>query len=201
MGERSSLVDWARVTRWTEEISVGALKEVSSAFAAKRARGPTLVWNPMDEEPTVPQLRFLLRYWRDLAGDQPLPLASAVDAMEMRPALGYILLLDVEAGGRDFRYRLYGSILAAVSGFDVTGKLVSEHFASRHVVEFALAGYHAVLRRREPLLTDYGPAPTVNTWRWQRLVLPLADTEGATIRFLVGNVPLTRAGQPITQRL
>lgn len=50
-----------------------------------------------------------------------MPLASEIDALEMRPALGYGMLVEPVDGGADFRDRLYGSNLAAVSGFDMTG--------------------------------------------------------------------------------
>src|SRR5690242_5495456 len=119
----------------------------------------------------------------------------------MRPALGYIMLLDLVDGGRDFRYRLYGSIITAVSGVEMTGKLVSSHPASPYVVEFALAAYRATLARGVPLLTEHGPPTSVNTHEWHRLVLPLAGDDGAISRFLVGNLPIARNGQPITQRL
>jgi PAS domain-containing protein len=194
-------LDRQRVERWTAAIGAGDEAVMRSDFAAIGARGPAIVWRPPVERPGAPQLRFLLRYWLDLRGARPMPLATEIDALEMRPALGYIMLVDVMEGGRDFRYRLYGSIIAAVSGIEMTGKLVTNHPASPYVVEFALAGYRAALARGEPLLTEHGPPTNVNTHAWHSLVLPLAGGDGKINRFLVGNLPIARNGQPITQRL
>lgn len=194
-------LDWPRIERWLAAIMADDGASLREDFAAAGASGPTIVWRPAVERPAAPQLRFLLRYWLDLAAGRPLPLAREIDAMEMRPALGYIMLMEVVDGGRDFRYRLYGSTIAAVAGFDMTGKLVTSHKASPYFVEFALAVYRAVLARGEPLLTEHGSPTSVNTHAWHRLVLPLAGADGAISRFLIGNLPIARNGQAITQRL
>ena len=184
-----------------DQLQAKQLVDEIGVAAAIGARGPAVVWRPAVARPAASQLRFLLRYWLDLAATPPMPPASAIDAVEMRAALGYIMLVDVVDGGRDFRYRLFGSTIAAVSGFDMTGKLVTSHPASPYVVEFALAVYRAVLARGEPLLTEHGPPNSVNTHAWHRLVLPLAGPDGALSRFIVGNLPIARNGQAITQRL
>jgi hypothetical protein len=194
-------LDRKRVERWTAAIGAGDETAMRRDFAAIGARGPAVVWGPPVDRLGPPQLRFLLRYWLDLRGSQPMPPASAIDALEMRPALGYIMLVEPVDGGRDFRYRLYGSIIAAVVGFEMTGKVVTNDPADPYIVEFALAGYRAALARGEPLLTEHGPPTTINTHEWHRLMLPLAGGDGQINRFLVGNLPIARNGQPITQRL
>ena len=170
-------------------------------FCANGARGPVIVWRPPTERLAAPQLRFLIKYWNDLAGTRSMPLAREIDAVEMRSALGYVILLDVIGAGHDFCYRLFGSTIAGVSGFDMTGKSVSAHKASPYITEFFLAAYSAAFQRGEPLLTEHGPPAAVNTFAWHRLVLPLADDSGAVIRFLIGSVPMSRDGRPISLRL
>jgi hypothetical protein len=197
----ASRLDGQRVERWTAAIGAGDEAALRHDFAVIGARGPVIVWRPAVDRPAASQLRFLLRYWLDLRGLRAMPLASEIDALEMRPALGYIMLVEPEDRGRDFRYRLYGSILAAVSGLDMTGKLMTNHAASPYVVEFALAAYRAALARGEPLLTEHGPPTGISSHEWHRLMLPLAGGDGKTNRFLVGNLPIARNGQPITQRL
>jgi len=197
---RSEDLGDATVERWTAEIARGDLSLARTHFASLGASGPEVVWQPRLENVPQPQLKFLLNYWRDLAGTRAMPLADEVDAVAMRPALGFIILLDVLEGGRDFRYRLYGSVLADASGFDMTGELISAHKASNHVSWFYLATYRAALIRREPAYTEHGPASAINTKAWQRVVLPLGDPKGEIVRFLVGNVPLTRDGKPYISR-
>jgi hypothetical protein len=101
------------------------------------------------------------------------------------------------AGGRDFRYRLYGSMIASISGFDMTGKLLSEHPASPYVAEFALASCRAAAQRREPVYTERHTVGTMRTSRWQRVALPLADDDGAVTRLLAGTAPIARDGRTL----
>jgi hypothetical protein len=194
-------LDRQRVERWTAAIAAGDETAMRRDFAPIGARGPAIVWRPSVDRLGAPQLRFLLRYWLDLRGSRRMPLASEIDALEMRPALGYIMLVEVMESGRDFRYRLYGSIITAVVGFEMTGKLLTNDPADPYIVEFALAAYRAAFARGEPLLTEHGPPTSINTHEWHRLVLPLAGADGEISRFLVGNLPIARNGQPITQRL
>jgi hypothetical protein len=115
----------------------------------------------------------------------------------MRPALGYVLLADIVEGGRDFRYRLYGSITARVSDVEMTGRLMSEFPASSYVMEFTLATTRAARQRREPLYTERTPAAAERTTRWQRLMLPYVDDTGAITRILIGTVPIAGDGRVI----
>src|SRR3546814_16038514 len=74
----------------------------------------------------TPQLSFLLRYWLGLQDSDGRVAPDRIDPMQMRPALGHIMLLDVLDGGADYRYRVYGSEIAQRAGFDMTGKCPSE---------------------------------------------------------------------------
>jgi hypothetical protein len=186
-----------RVERWTQALLDGCLDDIVTAFAADDTDAPVVVWNPVGAEMRSEMLRFLLEHWRALAGGQAMPSVSALDPQALRPVLGYVLLVDPINGGADFRYRLYGSLVASVSGRDMTGKRVSEHHASPHVVDFSLAGYRAVYRRPAPLYTLRHPARALYTRAWERLVLPLVDATGGVGRLLVGNVPTDYAGAAI----
>lgn len=150
---------------------------------------PTLVWSPtpgtLEHEP----LRFLMDYWQRLRGGEDVPHATKIDPVEMRPALGNVMLLDVLDGGADFRYRLYGSKIAERAGFDMTGKRVSEIGTSTAVATFFVYVYQAVLKRREPIYTEHRPPASIQVTKWYRLVLPLADAAGMVNRLLVGNIP------------
>ena len=198
---RPPAFDWQRVERWTAEVAAGVTGDVRAAFAARGARGPALHWQPDIEVLAAHQLRFLLRYWQDLRGTRRLPAYREIDAVEMRPALGYVHLLDTVEGGRDFRYRVFGSIVAAVSDFDMTGRLASTLKASAYVGEFGLASLRAVFARREPLVTVHGPPTATYTATWHRLMLPLADDQGDVARVLVGMVPMAHDGRPVALRL
>lgn len=184
--------------RWTAAIAAGETGLLTSVFAEHGAQGPSLTWRPVRDELQPEPLRFLLTHWTRLRNARPAPRAADIDALEMRPALGYILLLDVVDGGRDFRFRLFGSTIAAASGFDLTGRLMSAHPSTPYIVDFYRATYQAVLRRREPLATVHSPPVAVSTTVWHRLILPLVDADDAVVRLLGGVVPVARNGATIT---
>jgi hypothetical protein len=189
-------IDWPKVERWQTAVEHGASAELRDAFALEGARGPEIDWRPGAEQLSPRQLRFLFDYWEELRADRAMPLVAEIDPLAMKPALGYIMLVDPEADG-DFRYRLYGSRIAAISGFDLTGKRLSEHPASVYLTEFTLALYGAVRRRALPVFTMHGPNATQHTAAWHRIVLPLADAVGAVARLLVGTVPIAFDGKPL----
>ena len=191
-------LDWDRVERWTAQIAAGNLRSINRAFQGRTEHAPRILWRPAPEQLTAAPLRFLAEYWQELCSEGRLPHHRQVDPLAMRPALGYIMLVDAVEGGRDFRYRLYGSIIARVSGVDLTGRLLSHHPASIYVTEFGLAAYRAALVLRAPLYTERAPALAERTMLWQRIALPLVDDAGEVTRFLVATVPLSRAGRILT---
>ena len=150
---------------------------------------PCIIWSPEIERLEQAQLQFLLAYWRGLQDEAGRVAVDRIDALEMRPALGYVMLLDVIDGGADFRYRLYGSVIAQHSNFDMTGRLLSELRPDQGVGAFFQIVYRAVLARPEPVYTEHAPPPTIRVKLWYRLILPLFDGNGAVCRLLVGNVP------------
>ena len=170
---------------------------ITTVFTRNGAQPPEFVWNPAIDPSTAEPLRFLTAYWHGIASKDALPHLKRIDPVELRPALGYVMLLDAADDGRDFRYRLYGSIIASVSGFDMTGKLLSEHPASRYVIEFGIATCRAALQRREPIYTARAPVGAVQTTSWQRLALPLVDDSGAVVRLLAGTAPIARDGRTL----
>lgn len=191
-------LQWDRVARWTDDLVAGRLGDVNRCFLANGVSAPVVTWSP--DPPAIPAapLSFLMQYWRMLAKAGPLPRHDAVDALDLAPALGYINILEPMPGSEDLRYRLFGSAVAEVSGFDLTGKALSLHPASAYVTEFALATTKACIRRREPLLTIRQPAGADRTFRWPRLALPLTDGTGDVVRVIVATVPLDANGRIVT---
>lgn len=190
--------DWERVDKWARQICAGDYADIDAVFFAHTGHKPTIQWSPPAERLIAPQLRSLLEYWTGLAVGGQLPNRHSIDPAAMRPALGYVMLIDVVDRGRDFRYRLYGSMIARVSALDMTGRLASEHPASTYVNEFALAANRAVVERRLPLYTERSPALAEHTARWQRIGLPLTNDAGEVTRLLAGTVPITRDGRVIS---
>ena len=196
-GQSSAHFDWHVVDDWTAAILAENLDPVVRSFHLQGAQGPSVDWDPSPGRDTPEPIRFLLAYWRGRAAGGGIPGMGEIDALALRPALGYIALLDIVDGGRDFRYRLYGTILAAVAGFDMTGRLASEHKASPHITHFYIASYRAAVTRGRAFFSEHRPASTQITKGWHRVVLPFAGADGSVQRFLVGGVPIGRDGRMI----
>ncbi|HEX2593273.1 MAG TPA: PAS domain-containing protein [Rhizomicrobium sp.] len=75
-----------------------------------------------------PTLGFLRDYWQAKRGSRTLPSRADIRASDLKEHLGWVLLLDVLPGGRDFRYRLIGTLVTQYWLQDSTGKTVSEAF-------------------------------------------------------------------------
>ncbi len=179
----------ADIERLAQGLATDDLSGVNALFEAQQLPAPTITWNTGAGDLEIRELRFLRGLWDQLRTDGKLPRTPELGPELLRPALGYIMILDVVDGGADFRYRLYGSRIAQRAGFDATGKLTSEIGPTTFISQFFVACYRAVYRREEPLFTAHVPPSKVEVQIWRRLILPLADETGAVYRFLVGNVP------------
>lgn len=173
------------------------LDGIAEVFVEHGAGTPVVIWKPSREQLRSEPPRHVLTHWSSLAAGPRLPGSQQMDPLDLRPALGYVLLLDVVEGGQDFRYRLFGSAIGSVSGFDMTGKQLSEHPASTYVTEFSLAVGRAAVRRREPVYTLRRPVGAQDTNLWERLVLPLVDENDSVVRLIVVATPLDRDGKLI----
>lgn len=71
-----------------------------------------------------PQLRELYLYWDGKRGGRPYPARGDVDPAEIKKLLPFVMLVDVLAQGRHFRFRLIGTDVAL--GVNPTGKLQHE---------------------------------------------------------------------------
>jgi len=182
-------VNRERIERWTKLLVAGDTTELRAVFSPHGARGPTVKWRPTPDDMEQQPLKFTLEQWSE-AATGGLPTTRFVDPLALVPALGYLLLVDVVDDGLDFAYRLFGSRISAVSGFDMTRKKLSEHPVSDYIREFSMALYSAVRLRREPVWSSYGPAMATTTTSWDRVILPLVDEAGTVCRFLVAIVPI-----------
>ncbi|HEX6957939.1 MAG TPA: hypothetical protein VF194_08140 [Ferrovibrio sp.] len=197
-GSRSAAgdaIDWKRVARWTDDVAAADLKRIRKVFERHTGSAVELVWEPA-KDALPPVLGFLAEHWFALsaaAAGGP-PHLSQIDPFALRPALGHVIQFDVLDGGADFHCRLYGSTIAAISGFDMTGKRLSEFPASHYVAEYALAQSRAACRRRRPLYSRRRPARAEFVSSWHRLTLPFVDDAGDVARLLIGSLPTDAEG-------
>ncbi len=181
-------MDKALVSAFTDELISESFSRILEYFQDVGTPTPETIWSPAQADLEEEVLQVLLAYWSGLPRGRNLPLACTVDPLEMRKALGYVMLLDVEDDGWDYRYRVYGTSIAERSGFDATGKLLSD-LALHPMEPFFLASYRACVLQSEFMFARHQPPLRVHTTRWDRIILPLEDGEGSINRLLVGNVP------------
>lgn len=182
IGEKK--VDFGALDSIAAALGDGDQHALNQLFVSRGTEPPTVIWDPSAEVLPREGLKFLLAHWQGLVSGKALPLASELDPIDLKPALGNIILVDVVDGGRDFRYRLYGTKISLVSSGDKTGRYVTDFEGPP--AEFFYVIYRAVLARRSPVYTFHYPTMTNNFRRWHRLLLPLYDESGEIVRYLIG---------------
>ena len=76
-----------------------------------------------------PTCVFLRDYWEMKRGTRAMPSRSDVSPAQLKDHLGWVMILEVLPGERDFRYRLIGTLVTQYFSSDATGKTVMEAFA------------------------------------------------------------------------
>ena len=96
-----------------------------------------------------PSLHSLLRFWSD-AGGNDVPSRDRLDAFTLRPWLGHVSIYEAVDGGDDFRIRLEGTSIVAITGEDWTGRHASEVDAKYgcHIADFM----REIARTRRPMV-------------------------------------------------
>lgn len=174
--------------RVADGLVTGDRSELDRLFDAMDCGPPDLAWSPPSSELSCDILAFLYRYWAESARGDALPLSSGIDALDLGPALGYVMLMEPKENGSDFLYRVYGSRIVDYSKSEMTGKRVWD-VPSPLVAAYFVATYRAVCIRREPLYTFHRSRLAQFYAQWERLILPFVNADGVVDRLLVGNVP------------
>ncbi len=152
-----------------------AISAPSPLAAAARAPLPLA---PDDYRHLSSYLGGFARYWEGRRGGRDIPDRSDIDVLDLKPWLGWLNMLDVIDGGRDFRYRVFGTHHVARLGADVTGKLASESTAAVRAHFTLFLG--SIIATRRPVLTHVTQRnmATGHAYEWRRLGVPL--TRGAS---------------------
>ena len=166
-------------------------RPVQDLYRSIGAPPPDFTFDPVTATPAP--CGFTLAWWRDHAAGGVVPPPSVIDPFALKPALSHIVILEPMPDG-DFRYRLYGTVVAQMSGADLTGKRVSDHIASIHVAEFLLAIYRASAGMRRPILATRRPMGAEFVALWTSLVLPFATASGEVTRVMTVPVATDSGG-------
>ena len=172
-----------------DRLSGAPAAQRGQALAQLEIKGLVLRLDPGEEGLAAEPLRAVYRLWGDLPKVAGIADVMKVHPEQLRPALGYVMLVDAGPSEQDFRYALYGSEIARVSGFDMSGKSVWENPTTEPIRTFFAACYMAARRLRRPLYSVHEAPPTITVSQWHRLILPMG-AGGEIKRFLVCNLPI-----------
>jgi hypothetical protein len=137
-------------------------------------------------------LNRLLAYWEGKRRpDGGLPCRADIDPLEMRFALGHLVLTDVEPGAPPrFRLRLVGSNVAERMGYDPTGRYLDEDATA--LAARAAEAYRRVLETRAPVEQTIEGVFGERYLAIDILRLPLAE-DGRRVNMILSAVYFRRA--------
>ena len=134
------------------------------------------------------RLRHLLRHWLDCRGDALAPRRAAVDPTAITPILASVWLCDYLPEGRRFRMRLAGETINDLYGRNIT-HCYFEEIIAQPLLDDTVRRYRRVVE--EPAILHCAGHIYLATQRsevGERLVLPLADDDGALTHVIGASV-------------
>ncbi|MBL8705981.1 MAG: hypothetical protein JNM30_14115 [Rhodospirillales bacterium] len=146
-----------------------------------------LVGDEIESAETDGRTHKFLAFCKDLPSNGGLPARAAASPETLRPWIGNLMILDPVDGGRDFRYRLYGSAIVSHCDFDLTGRLVSS-FSSK-TGTFFLESYRTCLSTLKPVLTQNVAEHSRGMILWERLLVPFRTDRGS-VQIVATNHPI-----------
>lgn len=185
VGQHDLVADLAR------DILAGDQTSIRRVFEQADLPPPSIRLDPAFDTLELPQHRVLHRFWSERLDNGQPPHRKVVDPIELRPALGNLLLLEVQSGGFDYIYRIFGTRITEHAGHDWTGWTVGAMSAKTEseIGVFYRAVYAACAQLRRPIATDHVSPIRLSAACWRRLIVPLTDDDGAVSWFLGANVP------------
>ena len=133
---------------------------------------------------TDERVRRAFAYWDNARHGRKMPKRSAIDPLDLRFCLGWICMVDIlHESPRKYRYRLDGSHLASLTGFDLTGKYVDQ-IESDEYQRLAKFVYDRVVDAREPLFLGSMEDWLERGFYMESVTLPLSD-DGETVTSLM----------------
>lgn len=130
-------------------------------------------------------LSDLWRYWQGKRGERHMPRRKDIDPLDIPRLLPHLQLIE-RMDEKRFRFRLTGTAIEDVYGYDMTGKFVDEVFPpARRII--AEQHYALVYERRRPIFirNRYTNIRTVE-FVATRLILPLSENDESVSMLLMG---------------
>jgi hypothetical protein len=132
-----------------------------------------------------------LSYWERIRGSRAMPRRCDIDPVEIPRLLPFVMLVDVLENPRDFRFRLVGTEIDAITAVKLRGQRFSE---TPQLCEGSKVwtDYASVATTRQPLTAD---VDYVGTDRYVRAVrhclMPLSE-DGERVNMIFVAVEVVR---------
>jgi hypothetical protein len=133
-----------------------------------------------------PALRSLFDLWDVKRGSRQAPPRSDFSHEDLLPWFGHLMLLDC-LDNNEYRYRLYGTTLTELFGFDLTGKMVGasvDRIGTKPQDEYA-----RVVRIGAPVYVSRSSPSAREYLQVDKLALPLM--EGGRVTRILGAIYLS----------
>ncbi|MFN3399161.1 MAG: PAS domain-containing protein [Ferrovibrio sp.] len=133
-----------------------------------------------------PKLRALFDLWDARRGSRQAPPRSDFSHEDLLPWFGHLMLLDC-LDTNEYRYRLYGTKLTQLFGFDLTGHMVSA--SADRIGDKPLDEYARVVRIGAPVYVSRISPSAREYLKVDKLALPLM--EGGRVTKILGAIYLS----------
>ena len=134
------------------------------------------------EQCKSPMVRALHAWWMENRGPSGIADRKDLDPIALKHLLPNMIISEVEAEPFRIRYRLVGTKIVSITGFDFTGRYLDEIIASGSDTPW-IEHYAAIRRNRTPLMGS----------------VTEATTNGGTFTYEFGIFPLTVGGTEVQQ--
>lgn len=129
------------------------------------------------------QSRRLLAFWTEKRAGHAIAPKAAIDPLELKFALGHLVMFEVLTDPLRFRYRLTGSSLTSRFGYDLTGKTTEDH-PDPDFRALAHRSLSAVVSSREPFAYQRHILIDGRIHHYETVLLPFS-TDGETVDVLL----------------
>lgn len=132
------------------------------------------------------ELVDLLNYWKDLKGDQTIPLREQFNPTAVPQCLKYIVLLDVGELTPKYFIRLAGSAVNPAYLEPIAGRYL-EHILSEKDLDDILPQYeHSIQFRVPTYMQGSAEMPSSKKLSYERLILPVTSNGNRVDKLIVG---------------
>jgi hypothetical protein len=130
------------------------------------------------------KIQDLQQWWHAKRGARPMPDRADVDPMELKTLLPYLLISECLRDPFNVRYRLIGTVVASITGFDITGRDLASLLPPDPTEDW-MGHYARVFETRLPVF-GATTVPTIHgdPFTYEFAIFPLSKGSEAVEQFI-----------------